>query len=229
MMSISFQAPDLLVFDLDGCLVDSLPVSHRSANLVRALLGKVSVDEVTIADCMGGTTRAFVRRVLAARSTPVPEIEMPGLLRVYGSLYERVAARMVSPYPDVTEVLRALLADGRSIAVCTNKAERLARLTLAYAGLSRFFEHDAIIGYDTLQVSKPHPLPLRRLMERFKTAAELTWMIGDSASDIAVAHAASCTAVFCTYGYGSAGEHRPDATIARATDLLQLARVQSAR
>jgi phosphoglycolate phosphatase len=227
-MAISFFPPRLIVFDLDGCLVDSLPAIAQAANDTRRCLGKRAVSTATVAGCMSGPMTEFVRQVLAVESTPVADAEVPGLARLYASLYQRASSKgLAQPYEGVTDVLRSLADDGRSIAVLTNKAERLARLTLADAGLHRYFDPQAVIGCDTLSKAKPHPMPLRNLMWRFRASCEVTWMVGDSGTDVAVARSALCSAIACRYGYGNATECLPDAVISSPYELLKLARIEA--
>lgn len=225
-MQVKFNKPRLVVFDLDGTLVDSMPAIHHAANELRREYGLPPLGESAVAGCMSGPMSNFVRRVTGRDREPSAAVT-ERLLRSYVSLYERASHQgLAQPYAGVAEVLTRIIESGVAIALCTNKAEGLARASLVDVGLARFFPADAIVGFDTLAAAKPDPLPLRHLIRRYSAAAESTWMVGDSGVDVMTARAAGCTAIACQYGYGDANAHQPDAIINQLAELLCLSELR---
>lgn len=221
-MSTLLNSPRLIVFDLDGTLVDSMPAIHQAANELRREQGLPPLDVAAVAGCMSGPMSDFVRRVIGVDGEP-SDVVTERLLRSYAGHYERASRQgMARPYTGVAELLMRWIDRGVAVAVLTNKAERLARISMEDAGLARYFPADAIVGFDTLAAAKPDPLPLRHLMRRFGVGAESTWMVGDSGVDVLTARVAGCTAIWCRYGYGDVAAHEPDAIIDDPVELLGL-------
>jgi phosphoglycolate phosphatase len=211
--------PSLVVFDLDGTLVDSMPAIRHAANSLRSEVGLPPLDRSGVAACMSGPMSEFVRRVTDTDPSPAADV-VERLLRGYSRHYEEASRDgFARPYAGATAMLNRWAELGIAIAILTNKGEALARASLKDTGLAGFFAADAIIGFDTLARPKPDPLPLRHLMRRFGVEADKTWMVGDSGVDILAARAVDCVAIACRYGYGDATDHQPDRVIDDLDDL----------
>jgi phosphoglycolate phosphatase len=188
-----------LVFDLDGTLVDTAPDLVGGLNVAMALedLAPISVQEVR--RIVGGGVRVMLARGLEERGHTVTEDRFEELAAAFLAHYEIHIADESRLYPDVAQVLDGLAAAGNTLAVCTNKPEKLSLLLLEALGLrSRF---TAICGADTFPVRKPDPLHLIGTIERAGGDVMRAVMIGDSRADRDVARNAKVPCVLLDYGY----------------------------
>jgi phosphoglycolate phosphatase len=209
----------LVVFDLDGTLVDS---SRDLASAVNATLARVAprsppLPEKAVRTFIGNGARNLVARSLAAVNLPQsPEEVMPVFLEEYA----RVLLETTRPYPGVVETLDALR--DRSLAVLTNKPGDLSRALLDGLGLgARFFR---VLGGGDGPARKPDPAGLRLLMEDAKVKAGETVLVGDSAVDVRTGRAAGVLTVGVTYGFDreSFQGDPPDLLLPKIDDLPPL-------
>jgi phosphoglycolate phosphatase len=113
-------------------------------------------------------------------------------------------------------------------AICTNKPEAIARQVLSGLEIASYF--DAVVGGDSLPRNKPDPLPLRTALERLGVSCERSLMVGDSAIDVMMAHAAGVSVAFVTFGYGPepGGPHSADYLIDELAELPGIVAAHSA-
>lgn len=187
----------LLVFDLDGTLVDSLPDLTAALNEVLRQQGRAPLSPAEVAPMVGDGVPALVARGLGARGGTAAEAT--ALLPRYVEIYEARATHLTRPYPGVPETLMALRRDGYRHAVCTNKLQRATMAVLSGLGLAPLF--DGVAGGDRFPVKKPDPGHLLGLIGELGGRPERTAMIGDSENDAAVAHAAGVPLFLMRYGY----------------------------
>lgn len=187
----------LLVFDLDGTLVDSLPDLAASLNEVLRERGRAPLAAPEVMRMVGDGVPALVGRALAARDLDLAELEhaLPRFL----ALYEANAARLSRPYPGVRETLGLLRRRGYRTAVATNKPQRASEKVLEELGLAQFF--DAVAGGDRFPTKKPDPGHLLGLFALIEAEAGRAAMIGDNENDVAAARAARLPVVLMRYGY----------------------------
>jgi phosphoglycolate phosphatase len=189
--------PALVVFDLDGTLIDSAPDMHRAVNLVLADLGcpPLALDEIRT--MVGDGASALIARALAARQcvTADPSKALAGFLEHY----EADPTAFTRTFPGVPETLARLQAFGLTLAICTNKPTRLTEMILKRLDIDHFFVK--IVAGDTLPFRKPDPRALLDVVNSFGTPTAATLMVGDSEVDAATAHAANVPFVLMTYGY----------------------------
>jgi phosphoglycolate phosphatase len=187
----------LIVFDLDGTLVDSVPDLLASANRVMAARGLAPfvLDEVT--PLVGDGAGVLVRRLLALRGQQAGPADLQDFVRDYMG---HVADATV-PYPGVLQTLETLGAAGWRMAVCTNKPEAPARAVLDALGLSRFF--GTVAGGDTYPVRKPDPAHLLNTIRDAGGDPARAVMVGDHHNDLAAAAGADVPSIFASWGYGS--------------------------
>jgi phosphoglycolate phosphatase len=212
------SAPDarLVVFDLDGTLIDSSRDLATAVNrtLARVAPGASSLSEDTVRSFIGSGARVLVTRSLARAGVdrPVEEV-LPVFLETYaGCLLD--ATRL---YPGTEEALDALA--GRSLAVLTNKPGAMSRAILEGLGVAgRFFR---VYGGDDLAVRKPDPAGLARLAAEAGVGAAETVMVGDSGIDVRTGRAAGAYTVGVTYGFDAPSfrDHPPDLVLDRLRDL----------
>jgi phosphoglycolate phosphatase len=210
------MAVRLVVFDLDGTLVDSGRdlAAAVNATLLRLAPALAPLDLDEVVSFIGSGARVLVARSLAAAGLPEPpEDVLPLFMEEYGK-------RLLDTtrlYPGVVEALDAL-AD-RRLAVLTNKPAGLSRAILQGLGVEgRFFR---VYGGDDFPTRKPDPQGLRTLMADAAAGPAETALVGDSAVDVRTARAAGVRALAVDYGFdrASLSEDPPDALL---SDLRQL-------
>ncbi|WCE02745.1 phosphoglycolate phosphatase [Pseudoxanthomonas sp. JBR18] len=191
---MSFPHP-LVIFDLDGTLVDSAPDIAEAVNrtLTDWKLRNFDLDQIT--NWIGEGSRQLITYAMRAAGSEADIDEvMPGFLKHYGD-----TALDGQLYPGVAETLAALHAQGAKLAVCTNKPGQFVRPLLEARGVLQYF--DGIVAGDTLPQRKPAPEPLWHLVEQFGAALKTCLMVGDSESDAVSAHNAGMPLVMVRYGY----------------------------
>ena len=188
----------LLVFDLDGTLVDSVPDLTDALNKVLRERGHAPLSRAEVAPMVGDGVPALVARAFAARGGDAAEAA--AMLPGYIAIYEANATALTRPYPGVPETLQQLRRLGYRTAVCTNKLQEATRRVLAGLDLAGLF--DGVAGGDRYTVRKPDPGHLLRLIDELGGSPARAAMIGDSENDAAVAHAAGVPLILMRYGYG---------------------------
>jgi phosphoglycolate phosphatase len=187
----------LIVFDLDGTLVDSRRDIADAANALLAVHGAEPLPEERIGRMVGEGAAALVSRAFEAVGVAQP----PDALARYLDLYRERLLRHTRPYPGVGASLERL--SGRAaLAVLTNKPLDATRQILEGLGLSRYFLADRVIGGDGPWPRKPDPGGLRHLMALTGVAPDATVLVGDSPIDWHTARAAGTHICVARYGFG---------------------------
>ena len=186
----------LLVFDLDGTLVDSIHDLAEAASDLSETYGGARFDDETVCRMVGEGAAVLVERVLARAGHGEPPT---GALRQFLDFYDERMFDTTRAYPGVAETLGAL-ADGHALALLTNKPEDSARQVLAHCGLGGVFAH-MIFGDGSFR-RKPDPDGLRWLMARHRASAAQTILVGDSEVDLETARAAGVRICLARYGFG---------------------------
>jgi phosphoglycolate phosphatase len=187
----------LLIFDLDGTLIDSAPDLRAALNEMLRERGCAPLSLAQVKRMIGDGVPALVSRALEASGLE-PEKAASALPR-FLQLYEADAVRLTRPYPAVPETLAALRRRGYRTAICTNKPQHATHTVLEGLGLLSLF--DGIAGGDRFAVRKPDPGHLLGLIDALGGRAKATAMIGDNENDAAAAHAAGLPLVLMRYGY----------------------------
>ncbi len=201
----------LLVFDLDGTLIDSAQDLCNSVNATLKECGWAPIEDRAIASFVGNGTPMLMRRSLAmAAGVAADAVDEEQFKRAYAfflQYYREHKLDFTYAYDGVLEALKALRelhdapgAKPRTMAVLTNKPVRPARGICEGLGLADYFSH--IYGGDSFPVKKPDPLGLRTLMEETGAAPEETVMIGDSQVDVETARNAGAWSIGCAFGFG---------------------------
>ncbi len=195
-MAPDWKQVQLLVFDLDGTLVDSKLDLAMSINAMRADMGLGPLPLELIATYVGNGVTLLVRRSLGAQASE--ESVDRGLAFFLGYYREHMLDR-TAPYPGVSEALEKL--SGRKMAVLTNKPVDFSREMIARLGFAPHFTY--IYGGNSFPKKKPDPIGLDKLMEDFQVAAGKTLMIGDSDTDVLTGRNAGVWTCGVTYGFGA--------------------------
>lgn len=189
--------PSLMVFDLDGTLIDSAPDMHRAVNLMLADLGCSPLTLADIRSMVGDGASALIARALAARQCV--SADPTKALAQFLEHYEDEPTTFTRAFPGVAATLGRLQAFGLTLAVCTNKPTRLTAMILERLELAPFFAR--VLAGDSMPFRKPDPRALMEVINGFGTPKAATIMVGDSEVDAATAHAAGVPFVLMTYGY----------------------------
>jgi len=192
----------LLGFDLDGTLVDSAPDLTAAVNHCLASIGRPPLPVDRVSAMMGGGTRVMLQRALLATGD---DAELETLLPRLLDFYAANIAVLTRPFPGVAAALDDLRDRGVTLAVVTNKIERLALSLLRELGLADRFA--CVIGGDTpgLAAMKPDRAPLDLMMERCAVAGRAAF-VGDTVYDVRAAQAAGVpVALFAPKGADGLG------------------------
>lgn len=189
----------ILVFDLDGTLVDTAPDLAATLNVILTGAGFDPPPYDEARTMIGGGARLMLERAVQARHADVPSAELDRMFDAFIEHYAVHLADASAPFPGLAVALDRLAADGFIFAVCTNKLEWLSRRLLDTLDLTKRFAF--ICGQDTFGVKKPDPAVLRLTIERAGGAVADAVMIGDSAADIETARAAGIPVIAVDFGY----------------------------
>jgi phosphoglycolate phosphatase len=187
----------LIVFDLDGTLIDSKRDLANATNALLVECGAEPLPEERIGRMVGDGAATLVARAFDASGVARP----PDALERFLAIYSAHLLDHTRPYPDVPEVLDQL-ADRVDLAVLTNKPIESTRRILDGLSLARYFAPDAVIGGDGPFPRKPHPAGLRHLIARSGARPSHALMVGDSSIDFRTARAAATPVYLVRYGFG---------------------------
>lgn len=186
----------LVVFDLDGTLIDSIGDLCVAVNRTVAAWGGRRLSQDEVARMVGEGARLLVGRALAASGAAVAEDEA---LARFLDVYDSLLPGDTRPYAEIPEVLERASPLAR-LAVLTNKPGDATRKILDACGLSERFA--AIIGGDGPFRRKPHPDGLLHLARAAGVEPAATLMVGDSTVDLLTARAAGACVCVARYGFG---------------------------
>ncbi len=209
-------AAALVVFDLDGTLVDSVPDLAAALNRRLADRRLPRLDEARVKSFVGDGAAALVSRALAASGGEETDEDLPAFL----ADYEAHAAERTRLYPGAIAALDRLAADGRQLAICTNKPLRATHALLDALRLTSRFA--AICGGDSLPIRKPDPAALLATIGACNAVPERSLMAGDLAHDITAARGAGLRSIHARWGYGPMQGDGADAAAGSFAELPSL-------
>ena len=216
-VSLSFR---LIVFDVDGTLVDSLQDLADIANALAAEYGRPAPPDAAVAGMIGDGAGVLVQRVCAAAGL---EATPPDAVPRFLAIYDRLMLTHTRPYPGVPAMLDALASRG-PLAVLTNKPDPAMRRMLDAFDLTRRFV--ACLGSDAGFPRKPDPAALRHLMAQAGATPDTTLLVGDSAIDLDTARRGGVRVCLARYGFGyrtaETGLRGDEWVIDRPEDLLRI-------
>lgn len=207
----------LVVFDLDGTLVDTAPDLIGGLNHAMAAEGLPPVPVEAAHHLVGAGVRVLIERGLTFHNHTISPARFDELFTIFLNYYTENIAKFSAPYPGVPEVLLDLKSQGWRFAICTNKLEKYAELLLRDLKMRHWFE--VVAGGDTYAFKKPDA---RHLTETIKQSGFTdAVMVGDSRTDVDTARAAGVPVVGVTFGYTDIPmrDLKPDVLIDHFSDL----------
>ncbi|MGL1959072.1 MAG: phosphoglycolate phosphatase [Colwellia sp.] len=234
---MNFTDKQLLIFDLDGTLVDSVPDLASAINEMLLTLDRNVVSESQIRAWVGNGAQVLVERALNGTdhnsqlalnmaSNMSAEYVSKALKIFLASYRDNVCVNSVL-YPHVLETLKILKSLDYRLAIVTNKPVEFVAPILTQLGLNNLFEQ--VLGGDSLPAKKPDPLPLLHLSEQLNIAVQYCLMIGDSKNDIIAAQQANMQSVGVEYGYNydeDIASYKPDFVASDFNQLLNCLALQ---
>jgi len=216
--------PEMVLIDLDGTLIDSVPDLAYCVDGMMQALRRPPRGEVAVRDWVGNGVHRLVARALTGTLDGEPtDTECEQALPIFLELYAENTCKRSQLYSGVRESLDWLRASGYRLGCVTNKAAEFTEPLLREKGLMEAFE--IVVSGDTLPEKKPSPLPLLHAAAFFGVEPSRALMIGDSVSDVTAARAAGFGIVCMSYGYNHGQDIRdakPDAVIDSMTELRGL-------
>jgi len=209
----------MLVFDLDGTLVDTAPDLISALNYVLDREGLAPVPLAKARNMIGAGARKLIERGLEVDGRAVSVADIERMTRDFIDYYAEHIADASRPFDGLEAALDDLQAQGYRFAVCTNKLEWLSKRLLDALGLSPRFA--AICGADTFGVAKPDPAILQPTVARAGAQLSGAIMVGDAGPDVGVARRAGIPVIGVEFGYTDVpiAELRPDRLIGHFSDL----------
>ncbi|MGV8944194.1 phosphoglycolate phosphatase [Thermomonas sp.] len=196
--------PRLVLFDLDGTLLDSAPDMLETVNRMRAARGQGPMPLSELRPHVSHGSRA-----MSAAAFPELGGEVsPEMIQEFLGIYEQELGNSSGLFDGVPELLEAIEADGARWGIITNKPEYLARQIIPQLGWET--RCAILLGGDTLPHRKPHPLPLLHAAEALGASIDDCVYVGDDQRDINAASAAGMRSVVALWGYRG-GEEQPGA------------------
>lgn len=218
---MSLNKPEIVLIDLDGTLVDSVPDLAWCAARMLETLNYPACTESEVRQWVGNGVEKLIKRALTGDMDDEPDATLyTKAAPLFMSLYKDNSCRLSHLYPDVMTGLRWLQSQQIKMGCVTNKDEAFTLPILDSLGIRYFF--DVVISGDSLPQKKPHPAPLLYGAEFFGVSTDKALMIGDSISDVKAARAAGFRIVCMSYGYNHGVDIRstgPDAVIDSFAEL----------
>lgn len=216
--------PRMILIDVDGTLVDSVPDLTYCVDEMMKTLGRPPHGEAKVRNWVGNGVERLVRRALVGQLDGEPdEADYQKAAPIFLELYAENTSKRSLLYPGVREAVDYFKSAGYKLGCVTNKAAQFTLPLLRDLGVAEDFA--IIVSGDTLPQKKPDPAPLLHAARFFGVVPEHALMIGDSVSDVKAARAAGFQIVCMSYGYNHGVDIRdsnPDAVIDTMTELRPL-------
>lgn len=208
---------DLLIFDLDGTLIDSkLDLAH-AVNATRTHMGMTTLDHERVYSYVGNGAPLLIRRAMGEQAS---EPQVQEALEFFLEYYREHYLDYTTLYPGVLESLDRLRAAGKRMAVLTNKPMRISRAIVdgLHVG-GHFFQ---VYGGNSFDLKKPNPIGIETLVREADVTLAETLMIGDSSVDIQTARNAGIASCGVTYGFQpeTLADPAPDKLVDRMEEMV---------
>lgn len=209
---------DLLIFDLDGTLIDSATDLANSVNATRVWMGLPALEHDTVASYVGNGAPVLMRRALGPEAS---EEDVQRALEHFLAHYEEHKLDFTRPYEGIPELLAALRREGVKMAVLTNKPVRISGRILEGLGLRDYFVR--VYGGNSFEQKKPDPIGVHALLHELQIEPEAAAIVGDSAVDVKTARNAGIRVIGVSWGLQpeSFEADPPDMMVDRPEEILR--------
>jgi phosphoglycolate phosphatase len=199
----------LLIFDLDGTLIDSRLDLANSVNATRASLGMAPISNETVYSYVGNGVPVLIKRALGEGAS---QSVLESAQEFFLTYYREHMLDYTTLYPGATEALASLSAAGVQLAILTNKPVRFSRAIVEGLGIAPYFQR--VYGGNSFEQKKPHPIGIETLMSECGADRAGTVMIGDSSVDVQTARNA------CVHAWGVSYGFQPETLVTYPPDWL---------
>lgn len=211
----------LLMFDLDGTLIDSVPDIADAVNHTLTDLNRPTFNEVTIRHWVGNGAKTLIERALTATQNDALQPDtIQTALQYFFNHYAKQTCQKTTAYQGVNEGLHQLAQANFCMSIITNKPMQFVPNILQTLGWQDLFSH--VLGGDSLPMKKPDPTPLLFTCEKLQCSPDNSYMIGDSKNDVLAGKNANIKTLALSYGYNYGQDIKdflPDKTFDNFTDL----------
>ena len=224
--SFDSNSIQLVIFDLDGTLIDSRLDLVHSVNAALRHIGRPELPEHVIASYVGDGAQILIQRALGGEQ--VDEAIVRQGLEFFLTYYRAHKLDHTTVYEGIIDALAAIerpvSGQRRKLAVLTNKPVIPSRAIIEALRMKKFFLQ--IYGGNSFATKKPDPEGARRLLEECRVRAEHSVIIGDSHTDVETGHNAGIRTVGVTYGFApqSLADAKPDVIVDHPRELMELFR-----
>lgn len=209
---------ELIIWDLDGALVDTLPDLVASFRAAARAVGFGELTDEQTQNKVGGGARKALEKIFGPDNQHLVD---PGL-EFFKEYYPKHSADYSALYPGIAEVLQHF-AGKVKMAMVTAKIRPAAMEILKALKVDQYFEY--VVGAEDMTRMKPDPQGVQLVLEKLGIAAENAVMIGDMKTDVQAAHSAGAKAIGVSYGYGNLADIQavePEFIIDQASELLDI-------
>ena len=199
MLNLNLAEKQLILFDLDGTLVDSATDLYRAMNMSLNALQLPLVTEAQVRVWVGKGTSIFCSSVLEHLTGIVDAAQHQLLLETFLKIYNADPCVETQLFQGIQEFLDWGKAQGKTLICVTNKPEQPARMIVENLGISSYFAD--VIGGDRFEQRKPHPRQLLHCADYYQTEKANMLMVGDSSNDVEASRRAGIDCIVVSYGY----------------------------